>query len=70
MGMVTDYPGLTAKKPNDIISHLHNNMCLLSGKYKRLVLDLNRRWIMEKLIWCRLRGGFAMSVEDVCNGSW
>ena len=46
MGMVSDYPGLTGTNPNDIISHSHNNMRLLSGKYERLILDLNLRSIM------------------------
>ena len=52
MGMVSEYPGLTETNPNDIISHSHNNMHLLSGKYKRLVLDLNHRSIMDKLRLC------------------
>ena len=63
MGMVSDYPGLTGTNPNDIISHSHNNMHILSGKlaYKRLVLDLNHRSIMEKRSWCHMSGGFVMS---------
>ena len=40
LGMVSDYPGLTGTNPNDIISHSHDNMRLLGGKYKQLVLDL------------------------------
>ena len=69
MGMVSDYPGLTGTNHNDIISHSHNNMRLLSGKYKRVALDLNCRSIMEKRTLCRMSGGFVISVEDFCNGS-